>query len=94
MLGQECSAAAVTVALGRVVKKKVIETVSGEDDSGVTTSRYGSTTAGMEWLISHKDMRWPTAQMPPSQVRGMAQRRLCDASRLPRDGRAGRLPAR
>ena len=35
---------------------KVIETVRGEDDSGLTTSRYGSTTAGMEWLISHTDL--------------------------------------
>ena len=56
LLGQECSAAAVTGALGRVVKKKVVETVRGEDDSGVTPSRYGITTAGMEWLIAHTDL--------------------------------------
>ena len=37
-------------------KKKVIETVRGEDDSGYITSRYGITTAGMEWLISHTDL--------------------------------------
>ena len=39
-----------------LVKKKVIETVRGEDDSGYITSRYGITTAGMEWLISHTDL--------------------------------------
>ena len=39
-----------------MVEKKVIETMRGEDDSGVTTSRYGSTTAGMEWLIAHTDL--------------------------------------
>ena len=38
------------------VKQKVIETVRGEDDSGVPISRYGITTAGMEWLISHTDL--------------------------------------
>ena len=56
MLGQKFSAEEVTVALGMLVNKKVIETVRGEDDSGFTTSRYGITTAGMEWLISHTDL--------------------------------------
>ena len=56
MLGHEFKAEEVTVALGMLVKKKVIETVRGEDDSGYITSRYGITTAGMEWLISHTDL--------------------------------------
>ena len=50
MLGHEFKAEEVTVALGMLVKKKVIETVRGEDDSEYITSRYGITTAGMEWL--------------------------------------------
>ena len=64
MLGQEFSAEAVTVALGRLVKKQAIETVSGEDDRGLTTSRYGITTAGMEWLISHTDLALRRAILP------------------------------
>ena len=56
MLGQAFSAEEVTGALGRWVKKKVVETVRGEDGSGVTTSRSGITTAGMEWLIAHTDL--------------------------------------
>ena len=58
MLGHEFKAEEVTVALGMLVKKKVIETVRGEDDSGYITSRYGITTAG-------KDTRWPIEREGP-----------------------------
>ena len=55
------SAEEVTVGLGVLVKKKMIEAVRGEDDSGFITSRYGITSAGMEWLISNKATLRPPA---------------------------------
>ena len=59
------SAEEVTVALGVLVKKKMIAAVRGEDDSGYITSRYGITSAGMEWLISHKaTLRPPENDIP------------------------------
>ena len=59
------SAEEVTVALGMLVNKEMILSVRGENDSGYTTSRYGITAAGIEWLSSHRDKLRPTEEDIP-----------------------------
>ena len=65
MIDQGFSAEEVTVALGMLVKKEMIWSVRGENDSGYTTSRYGITASGMEWLDSHREILRPTVDDTP-----------------------------
>ena len=50
----------VTVALGMLVKKKMIKSEKTETDDGYASLEYGITDAGMEWLISHPEILRPT----------------------------------
>ena len=65
MMNQGFSTEEVTVAVGTLVNKKMIEYEIVNDDEGYPTSRYGIAPAGMEYLSSCRDKLRPTEEDIP-----------------------------